>query len=655
MVLRNAGRWSDVFRLTPPAEAVIGRASTNQIAIRSHQASRQHARIWWEGGNWNIEDLGSRNGTYLNGQKLVSSAELNDTDLIEVGGFGITFTRRIVGGIADTAAPSSPAQSSSGQASEDQITLEFDPGDITDRRRFSSYLHGQTRVEGRLHRSAAASHELLQLAFKLARCEEPSQAVDIVIASLTQDISYETVGVYFARASKSDPSGQEFALAGTRQAGKKSYRRPPDSLIESVTGPEGQAVLVRNVIGDDTVATQNSRGEVDVESLIIAPVRDHQSRLVGMIHLTTSAGVVPFSTDDLEYVVACGEILAASLSNLTDRRRLSRSLRQSRQQVKELQERLGNKVRIVGQSESIQEVVSQIGLAAPTNATVLILGESGVGKELVAAAIHHASRRSDGPLVCLNCAALSPTLLESELFGHEKGAFTGATERKRGKFEVADGGTLMLDEIGEMDAEVQAKFLRVLEGHPFERVGGHEPIRVDVRVVAATNRDLQQMVRDGKFRQDLYYRLHVVELVVPPLRRREGDCLLLAEYFLAQFNREMGRKIEGFSDAARKRLLSYSWPGNIRELKNVIERAVVLNTKQQIEEADLSLTPVSEGGESDGLPEHSVDMTLAELEQLHIERVLRHTDGNKSRASAILGIERSTLDRKLKRFGDASN
>ena len=256
-------------------------------------------------------------------------------------------------------------------------------------------------------------------------------------------------------------------------------------------------------------------------------------------------------------------------------------------------------------------------------------------------------------MICLNCAALSPTLLESELFGHEKGAFTGATERKRGKFEAADGGTLMLDEIGEMSPEVQAKFLRVLEGHPFERVGGHEAIKVDVRVVAATNRDLQTMVREGKFRQDLYYRLHVVEIIVPPLRNRDKDCLHLADYFLTRFNQEMGRRIEGFSDAAKQALLEYSWPGNIRELKNVVERAVVLNTKNRIEVTDLALAPAAQGMPASGQTDEPVEMTLAALEQIHIERVLRHTDGNKSRASAILGIERSTLDRKLKRFSAA--
>ena len=196
-------------------------------------------------------------------------------------------------------------------------------------------------------------------------------------------------------------------------------------------------------------------------------------------------------------------------------------------------------------------------------------------------------------------------------------------------------------------------FLRVLEGHPFERVGGQSPIKVDVRVVAATNRDLQSMVAEGKFRQDLFYRLHVVEILVPPLRQRGADILLLAEHFLAQFNAQMGRRIERISDAARTKLLDYRWPGNIRELRNVIERAVVLNSGDSIEAEHLLLTPAMQGAETESSmagPGGSVEMSLAELEQQHIERVLRHTDGNKSRASTILGIERSTLDRKLKRF-----
>lgn len=640
LVLRSAGRWSDVFRLVPPIEAVIGRASSNQIVIRTDQASRRHARIQWTSNGWEINDQGSRNGTFVNGQRIAEPVQLDDGDLIEIAGFAITFTHRIEGG-------SSEADAESAQATDDQLTMEIDPASITDRKRHSSYLHSRAGASP----AGLTSRNLLQLAFGLARCEEATAAFDHVLESIAEQVEFNTAGIYAWQKSKPPASLTQIPLVATRQTGSRSYRRPPDSLIESVAGEDGEAVLARNVVGDGQVATENSRGEIDVESVIFAPLRDHENRLRGMIHLTTAVDGKPLSSGDLEFVVAAGEILAATLANFSSQQQLSRSLRRSRRKVKELQERLGDKVRIVGKSQPIHAIIEQIELAAPTNATVLIRGESGVGKELVAAAVHHASSRKDGPLICLNCAALSPTLLESELFGHEKGAFTGATERKRGKFEAADGGTLMLDEIGEMSAEVQAKFLRVLEGHPFERVGGHEPIKVDVRVVAATNRDLQAMVRDSTFRQDLYYRLHVVEIIVPPLRQRGQDCLHLADYFLEQFNREMGRKIEGFTDTAKKRLLAYSWPGNIRELKNVVERAVVLNTKSLIDENDLALSPAVEGNQTPNeAPDSPVEITLADLERAHIERVLRHTEGNKSKASSILGIERSTLDRKLKRY-----
>lgn len=660
LILQSAGRWSDVFRLSPPAEAVIGRTSANQIVIRSDQASRKHARIFWADHRWQIQDLGSRNGTFVNGQTIAEIRLLDDGDLIEIAGYTIQFTRRIDG---SAAVPAGSDQASS-QATDDQLTMEMDPGAITDRRRRSHFLSrgSQDSSTSQSEKAAAevSARRLLQLAFALARCDKAEEAIELVLDRLAEVVPLNTAGAYLVDRRKFSgknviQSIDDLALIATRQSGQRSYRRPPETLVLNVAGEEGQAVLARNVLGDRELATENSRGEIDVESVILSPVRDREGKLRGLLHLTTAGGDRPLSGDDLEIVLATSEILAESLASLSTRSKLSHSLRRSRNQIKQLQEQLGDKVQIIGSSEVVGEVVQQVTLVAPTSATVLVRGESGVGKELVAAAIHHSSGRRDGPLVCLNCAALSPSLLESELFGHEKGAFTGATDRKRGKFESADGGTLMLDEIGEMSEEVQAKFLRVLEGHPFERVGGQNAIKVDVRVIAATNRDLQAMVSEGKFRQDLFYRLHVVEIVVPPLRKRGKDVLHLAEHFLSVFNREMGRKIDGFTKAAQERLLAYSWPGNVRELKNVIERAVVLNTKSTIDDSDLSLAPAVRGGvtnqiESAAAQGGNVEITLAELEQQHIETVLRHTSGNKSRAAAILGIERSTLDRKLKKF-----
>jgi Nif-specific regulatory protein len=276
-----------------------------------------------------------------------------------------------------------------------------------------------------------------------------------------------------------------------------------------------------------------------------------------------------------------------------------------------------------------------------------------VGKELVARAVHYSSPRKGGPFVCLNCAALSESLLESELFGHERGAFTGATERKLGKFEAAHGGTLMLDEIGEMGPGIQAKFLRVLEGHSFERVGGSKAISVDVRVIAATNRDLEKMVRENRFRRDLFFRLNVVKIEVPALRHRPEDVIVLAGHFLQKFNADTGRKITGFTDAALAKLRSYRWPGNVRELRNVVERAVVLARDTIIDAEDLTLSSLATASESQmdvGTHLSWRPLSLEEIERRHILATLTALDWNKSQTAQTLGIERSTLDRKIKRY-----
>jgi Nif-specific regulatory protein len=356
----------------------------------------------------------------------------------------------------------------------------------------------------------------------------------------------------------------------------------------------------------------------------------------------------------LEFALAVAETLAVALENLAQRRRLTDDLDHARGENEQLREQLGTQSEIVGRSPIMARVRSQIARVAASNATVLVCGESGVGKELVARALHASSARRDRLFVCLNCAALTESLLESELFGHERGAFTGASDRKIGKFEAADGGTIFLDEIGEMSPHLQAKFLRVLEGHPFERVGGSEPVSVDVRVIAATNRDLEKEVEKNHFRRDLYFRLRVVEIVVPGLRKRPDDIPILANHFLDRFTRETGRRIRGFTPEAMEQMRRYRWPGNVREMKNVIERAVVLCEGQQIDVGDLMLSKLATSGETNeaSVPlDEFTPLTLEELERRHIRATLVATGWNKSQTAQILGIERSTLDRKIRRYG----
>jgi len=308
---------------------------------------------------------------------------------------------------------------------------------------------------------------------------------------------------------------------------------------------------------------------------------------------------------------------------------------------------------IIGTSPAMMRLMETVAQVATSEATVLITGESGTGKEMIAGAIHFNSLRKDGPYVKINCAAITETLLESELFGHEKGAFTGAYRRKEGRFRQAHGGTLFLDEVSEMSLAMQVKLLRVLQDREITRVGGEEVMKVDVRIIAATNKDLITEIRADRFRDDLYYRLNVVAIAMPPLRERREDIPLLAQHFLEQFSERNRKQIKGFTPQAMDRLLRYEWPGNVRELMNAVERAVVLARAEYLNEQEFPLIPGAAGPEG-GLPAGgagSEEMPLDEVEKTTILRILELSNGNKSEAARRLGITRRTLHKKLKTYG----
>lgn len=313
--------------------------------------------------------------------------------------------------------------------------------------------------------------------------------------------------------------------------------------------------------------------------------------------------------------------------------------------MKEELEQQYKDLKIVGESKAITDVLSTVARVAPTDSTVLIRGESGTGKELVARAIHALSQRKDEKFIPVSCAALPETLLESELFGYEKGAFTGAVKKKEGRFELADGGTLFLDEIGDIPLETQVKLLRVIESQNFERLGGKDTIKVNVRIISATNQDLEKKIKEKTFREDLYYRLNVISILVPPLRERKEDTLPLVEYFIEKSNQKCGKEIKGITQRVKEILLSYDWPGNVRELENIIERGVVLSRGEALDEEDLSSLSF---GRRKGMP---LDLSLKEMEKSHIFNVLDKTDWNLGKAAGILGIHRNTLRLKMKEYG----
>ncbi|MBN1380363.1 MAG: sigma-54-dependent Fis family transcriptional regulator [Deltaproteobacteria bacterium] len=322
-----------------------------------------------------------------------------------------------------------------------------------------------------------------------------------------------------------------------------------------------------------------------------------------------------------------------------------------------LKQKLVQEYELTGKSEAILDLKEMIGIVAPTNAWILIMGENGTGKELVARSIHRQSKRAFNAFVEVNCAAIPEELIESELFGHEKGAFTGATEKKRGKFDLANEGTLFLDEVADMSLKAQAKVLRILQEKKFERVGGNRLIPTDVRVLAATNKDLEKEMEAGRFRQDLYYRLNVIPLTIPPLRDRKEDIPLLVQRFLSDFALKEGEEEKSITDEAVDILMDHNWPGNVRELKNIIERLVIMTPSLVITDRDIPLlgkeTPNGQPYEKE--PDYEIADSLRaakmDFEKLYIMKKLQENDGNISKTAEAIGLERSNLHRKLKSFG----
>jgi two-component system, NtrC family, response regulator HydG len=657
LVIREGSKWSDVFRLVPGQSVIIGRAPTNQIVIKDERCSRMHVEVFMSAGQWTLRDLDSRNGTIVGNEIVTGDWTLKPGDVIRIGHTQLVFVHKLSDAFSDSSTlvrRSSPDTAPIEEGHEDSTSVltTGEPTTITHRRVQTKFLVPGEEDESGVSKIGRAAAMLCRLAFELAKAPDVTSLAETALKGLAEGTSTDSGAVLMVpRDFQGEPRGEDLEIVAARSTSQHKYHRVSNFLSSTVMR-EGEAVMARNVMGDSALGNRDSQGEILATSVICAPIRRGR-KMFGIIHLYSTSEALTPDPDDLEYTLAVADTVAVALENLNRRQELAENLTQVRTENVQLRERLGVRSEIIGRSAVIRQVTEEIGRAAASNATVLIRGESGVGKELVARAVHFNSPRRDNVFVCLNCAALSTELLASELFGHERGAFTGATERKIGKFEASHKGTLMLDEIGEMSPGIQAKFLRVLEGHPFERVGGSKPITCDVRVIAATNRDLEKDITEGRFRRDLFFRLRVLEIIVPALRKRPEDIPLLADYFLQRFNNETGRKIKGYTPEAKAKLLSYQWPGNVRELKNVVERAVVLCRGQEIGEEDLLLTKLATAGDTEIslAGEHFAPLSLDDIERRHILNTLEHTNWNKSKTASILGIERSTLDRKIRRFG----
>jgi putative PEP-CTERM system response regulator len=405
-----------------------------------------------------------------------------------------------------------------------------------------------------------------------------------------------------------------------------------DALAKMHKGPFDIILLDIKMPGMDGITLQKKIKEIDSEVIIIimtayASVDTAvQALKLGAFDYVTK----PFDPDDL--------------SNLIGNALKQKNLSEENRQLKEKLSELAGVDEIVVESDEMKRVMEMVQTVADTESTVLIRGESGTGKELIARAIHSRSKRRYFPIVAVNCGAIPDTLLESELFGHEKGAFTGAQYRRKGKIELADRGTLFLDEIGDIPSKMQVDLLRVLETKKITRLGGNDEISVDFRLICATNKNLEKYIEEEKFREDLYYRINVFSIFIPPLRERRKDIVPLANYFIKKYARSMGKPVKKISPDAQELLLSYPWPGNVRELENAIERAMVVGQTPEVLAKDLPLH-----GNRPNTTE-AEQLKLEDIEKTHIEKILKETDGNVTRAASLLGIDRVTLYNKLKKY-----
>ncbi len=438
---------------------------------------------------------------------------------------------------------------------------------------------------------------------------------------------------------------QEEILEGLRMAFKRTD-------YELFTAPSGeQAVQVLNSEKIDIVLT-----DLRMEGLDGMGVLRHATSLPEppVVIILTAYGTIENAVEALKegaWHYLTKPVNVKELRILVEKAAEHCNLVQENRNLREQVSRRFGMDGMVGETAEMQRIYEQVRLIAPTRANVLLLGESGTGKEVLAKALHHASPRARKPFVAVHCAALPETLLESELFGHERGAFTGAVSRRQGRFEMAHGGTIFLDEIGEVPLSMQVKLLRVLEAREIQRVGGTETITVDVRILAATNRDLAEDVQDGRFREDLYYRLNVVSITLPPLRQRKGDIPVLARHFLEELARENHREVPEVSREALDVLTKYHWPGNIRELSNVLENTFVFLRGNVLTPEDLPRSMFKPETDTGGGLHFPLGLSLEEVETEYLRRTLDYCEGNRTRAAEMLKISRRTLQRRLKELG----
>ena len=587
------------FPLDPDRPMHVGRGSSCEIRLNDPVSSRFHAVLYFDDGCWHIRDTSSRNGTMVNGQK-VDHARLMDSTTVKIGGSEMRLVDQ------------------ESEASADHPELQTVVADVT-----MSATESHWAINDPFGQAVEPGHviDLYSLSLRLLQTDNPDDVIATVIELLRDRTSAKVVGLsYNSGDGRQKP---QRVIPPTAFDAVKLNRAFFRRIIRN-----GEAVWVNDHRQDHSDDRKMYSSFKEWSDAMYIPLESGENNL-GVLQLYHASS---FKESDFELAIAAGRLLAVGLKRVLE-------LDSLRAQRTRIAAQNADTDELIGRSRVMTKLKERIERVGKASGSVLVRGESGSGKELVARAVHRHSRRAQRPMLTVNCAAIPQDLIESQLFGHRKGSFTGADADHIGWFQQAHTGTLFLDEIGELTLEGQAKLLRILEGHPFLPVGATEEVLVDVRVIAATNRDLGEFVREKKFREDLFYRLSVFELFVPPLRDRDDDIDLLTDHFLDHFRIQHGRASLQLSDSARERLLQYPWPGNVRQLRNVIDSAVVMADDPAIESDDLGLRDA-------GISRLDT-LSIEEWERRLIRKALTRTGGSVPQAAKLLGISRATAYRKI--------
>ena len=601
-------------------EASIGRESVSVVCLNHRSVSRRHCLIKREGDEFKIRDLDSYNGTFVNGIPIKEQT-LQHGDQLRIGSIALLF---LIGEGEDATSGHSVRLDDSNVVT--QSTRQVRPETLLHQ---TEQLLMQPAEHERVARHLGA---LLRIGSRINRLRHTEELVREILESIFEVVPVDRGAILLSQGEKEFSS-----LYGRDRHDQTKPVNISRTVVDRVMS-EGVAILSNDIHTSETLNTE-SLVAAQITSLTCVPLVVFE-KTFGVIYLDTSDPIVRFDDGHLQLLAGIAGIAAVSLEN-------ARQMEWLEGENSRLRSSLAIEHNMIGESGPMQEIYRFIERVAPAKSAVLICGESGTGKELAAHAIHVNSPRAVQPFVAINCAALTETLLESELFGHEKGAFTGAMGRKKGKLEVADRGTVFLDEIGDMALPMQSRLLRFLQDHKIERVGGTSSIELDVRVIAATNRNLDEAIANGIFRNDLYHRLNVVTVTMPSLRDRREDIPLLASYFTAKYAKECKRPVNGISPEARTLLQSYDWPGNVRELENAIERAIVLGSTEMIDIEDLP-ERVLEAADGCKLPVAKYYEAVKQAKRDLILKALEQAKGNYTEAANALGVHPNNLHRLIR-------